>query len=90
MKGPELDPVRHQPESPIGHTGEVVRISIRLDYEPDNGSLTWSLIAWEHPGRHLVENLIWQTYDEYHAGMAPLDLLASIYSALEQVPNPFP
>lgn len=68
----------------------VVRIKCRVDYCPEAGTLEYSLIGWRHPEHELLVNLISHTYDEAHLGIAPLDVCAHIWSALQAPVDPFP
>lgn len=82
--------VRHNEQSAVQAGLPCVRVKVRIDYWPLSGELDFSLVAWETPEARLVSNRVWATYDDAHIGMAPLDITASIYDALDLVPAPFP
>lgn len=81
--------VRESETAPLLPGVPVVRLKIRLDYFPQSGELDYSVIAWDHPGGKLLANEIWATYDRWHAGLAPADLVAIIVGQLRLEPDPF-
>lgn len=85
----ELHSVRHAADGVIGGQVEVARISIRIDFFPAQGELDVSFVAWQHPEGVLLRNEIWSHYDEYHSGMAGVDMVAQIYDAIKLLPEPF-
>lgn len=86
----DIDFVRHVVEGSLQTGVPIVRLKVRIDYYPVSGDLDFSLVGWEHPEGRLVVNNIWGSYDASHRGMAAADIVASVYSALEIFPDPFP
>lgn len=79
--------VRQRAEEPVHPDIPCIRIKIRLDYFPTEGELDYSLIAWEQPAGNLIANRIWSTYDKWHSGLAPADLVAHVLDVLKMSPE---
>lgn len=65
-------------------------ITIWIDYDAAAGQLHFNLVGMEVVTGEKFFEYRSHTYDRGHLGMAPLDLCASVFSALDTPVDPFP
>lgn len=88
--GSEVHPVRERAHTQNPTRAPMLRIRVRVDVWLGQNHWDCSMVAWQHPGAELVCNELWQLQDDYHVGMAPVDICARIAESLGVMPEPFP